>query len=594
MKIKIKKITAKPFQSRQNFDQKEIEALAADIKANGLINPVTLRGEYGKYELIAGERRLRAHQLLGYDEIEANIVQATDAQAALIAAAENIQRENFTPLEEANAIDKALSTSSIDDVAAAFGRPVGYITRRHRLCALPDEWKKAVESGFAKKWTIAVLIEIARAPEHIQTQIMENYHERDFDTPTVEDIRHDIFDDGRLIKSAQFDTSECLRKCQSSTCATPSLFDDVVTAKKGDRCLDKNCWIDKKNAALKEKIEKFKTENSKGITIDHYSAPDELKKNAVNEWDCTKAKKTDKGAVPALSLETGKIEYVKLNKSAQEKAAKVDADGKMTMKEKRARLEKRRVIRYLEKIIAAIEELVKEKFDFPYSTTVPLVAIFGAESIPDEKSYKAPLDCKFDDNICQAGLFKCLAPKIIAQLHQETGYTSPEKKHGDIFKDWLGIACEKLYAEAVEEIPEPKSWAKEGAEKKTWIKTEIKDRVCRVCGCTETNPCLDDETGGPCSWVEADLCSACADRKKIKQSLGRSGSSTGARYLLDGDEIFVSSGLGGEQFGTFRVSDGGSGIKRIVAKSMPMVFNQEEAQENLNNFASSKNLPVVE
>jgi len=139
------------------------------------------------------------------------------------------------------------------------------------------------------------------------------------------------------------------------------------------------------------------------------------------------------------------------------------ADGKQTMKERRAKLEKRRVVRYLCKIVEIIEEMVAKRHEFPYSSTVPLVYIFGAESIAISKAtgYLNVLDGKFNDDHAQAELFLCLAPKMINALIAEQRSENPQKKRGDIFKDWLGIACEKLYAEAVDEIPEPKSWANE-------------------------------------------------------------------------------------------------------------------------------------
>jgi hypothetical protein len=439
---------------------------------------------YNGYDLIAGERRLRAHELLMLDTIEATIIDVDDRRAALIAAAENIQRENLSPMEEADAIDKALAESSLDEVAAAFGRSHGYIARRHQLLQLSLKWRKAVEDGFAKEYSQAALIEIARAPEDIQKMLFDNYWQGYNGDPTAEAIRDMVFKDEHFLSAAAFDTSECL-KCQRSTCATPTLFDDFVTNKKGDRCMDDKCWTDKSTAAIEAKVEEFKKENPAGVMIgaDYtVSLPHDhsIKKQNIPDWEYTAAKKSDKGTVSALNIKTGKIMQIKLTGNAQKAAAKHDEDGKLNMKEKRARLEKRRVIRYIEKIIAVIEDMVKREHEFPYAAIVPLVAIFGAVPLPDKKdlhSYQNPLDKKFNDDHCQKELFRCIAPNIIAELYRVTKSENPEKKRGDVFREWLGIGCDTLYAAAVEEIPEPKSWAKEGPENKAGKKTEAKERA---------------------------------------------------------------------------------------------------------------------
>jgi len=532
MKIKIKTIYRDRFQSRGKVNEKEVATLAASIKACGLLHPIVVReipdgfdkkgGQ--QYELIAGGRRIAAHELLGFDEIDANVIDATDSQAVTLAAAENIERKNLKPLEEAAAIDKALAESSIEDIATAFGRSPGQISRIHRLTQLSKDWKKAVESGFAKDWSIALLVEVARTPEEIQKKLYEQYQECGNGwraNPTAEEIRKELFEAELIIKSACFDSTDCL-KCQKSTCATPGLFDDIITAKKGDRCLDIGCWDAKKNDALKVKAEKFKSENPKGVLVSDYTVPEELKKHAVSQWDCMKAKKTDKSAVPALNLATGHVEYVKLNKTAADKAAKVDTEGKLTMKVKRARLEKRRVIRFLEKIVAVIQEMIKNRHEFSYAAIVPLVSIFGADPVPDKKGYLScgcPLDRKFNDDHAQTELFLCIAPKMINALANETRAESPQKKRGDVFREWLEIDTKRLWEDATVEIPDPKSWATAGTKKeKNGTKPDpdetkspaVSVRTCRVCGCTDTTPCIDGKTGDSCCWIEDDLCSACA------------------------------------------------------------------------------------
>ena len=98
---KVKDIKASPFQPRRHFDQQQIEELAASIRERGLIQPLVVRKVDGMYELIAGERRLRAVTSLGQTTVKVVVHEATDQEVAELALIENLQRADLTPLEEA-------------------------------------------------------------------------------------------------------------------------------------------------------------------------------------------------------------------------------------------------------------------------------------------------------------------------------------------------------------------------------------------------------------------------------------------------------------------------------------------------------------
>ncbi len=98
---KVTDIKASPFQPRRHFDEQQIEELAASIRERGLIQPLVVRKVNGSYELIAGERRLRAVTKLGQSTVKVVIHEATDQEVAELALIENLQRADLTPLEEA-------------------------------------------------------------------------------------------------------------------------------------------------------------------------------------------------------------------------------------------------------------------------------------------------------------------------------------------------------------------------------------------------------------------------------------------------------------------------------------------------------------
>lgn len=97
----VSEIVASPFQPRRHFDEEQIEELAASIRESGLIQPLVVRRVEDKYELIAGERRLRAITRLGQTEVRVVVHEATDQEVAELTLIENLQRADLTPLEEA-------------------------------------------------------------------------------------------------------------------------------------------------------------------------------------------------------------------------------------------------------------------------------------------------------------------------------------------------------------------------------------------------------------------------------------------------------------------------------------------------------------
>ena len=99
--VRISDVEPNADQPRKNFDAAELEALSESITMYGMIQPITVRRVGGLFELIAGERRLRATQMAGLKEIPAIVVQADDEESAVLALIENIQRENLSYMEEA-------------------------------------------------------------------------------------------------------------------------------------------------------------------------------------------------------------------------------------------------------------------------------------------------------------------------------------------------------------------------------------------------------------------------------------------------------------------------------------------------------------
>jgi ParB family transcriptional regulator, chromosome partitioning protein len=145
--VPLSAITANRRQPRQHFDEEALTALAESIRELGVLQPVLLRdlGD-GSYELIAGERRVRAARRVGLQEIPAVVRESDDAAALAQAIVENVQRENLNPLEEAAAYQQLIEDFSLthDQVAARVGKSRASVSNMLRLLQLPPSIQKAV------------------------------------------------------------------------------------------------------------------------------------------------------------------------------------------------------------------------------------------------------------------------------------------------------------------------------------------------------------------------------------------------------------------------------------------------------------------
>ncbi|HEX3081738.1 MAG TPA: ParB/RepB/Spo0J family partition protein [Candidatus Saccharimonadia bacterium] len=151
-----------PHQPRKNFDQTALEALAASIRVHGILQPLVVTKTAGRYELIAGERRLRAAKLAGLTGVPV-IVRSFDEQEKLeLALIENLQREELNPIETATAYRRLLDEFNLrlEDLSKRIGRDISTISNATRLLNLPEEAKNAVIQGRISEGHARVLLTI--------------------------------------------------------------------------------------------------------------------------------------------------------------------------------------------------------------------------------------------------------------------------------------------------------------------------------------------------------------------------------------------------------------------------------------------------
>ena len=147
--LSISAIKANQYQPRTSFDEKKLKELSESIKKHGVIQPVLVRQEGKSFELIAGERRLRASKLAGLKKIPAIVAKITNTQSLEIAILENVQREDLNPLEVSNGYQRLREEFGYtqDQVAKSVGKPRSSIANSLRLLTLAPKVQKELERG---------------------------------------------------------------------------------------------------------------------------------------------------------------------------------------------------------------------------------------------------------------------------------------------------------------------------------------------------------------------------------------------------------------------------------------------------------------
>ena len=184
--IAINNIHPNPLQPRSVFDAARLEELANSIETHGIIQPILVRQKAGAYELIAGERRLRAAKLAGLAEVPALIQDYADDQVLEVALIENIQREDLNPMETAHALQRLHFEMKLshEDIAARTGKDRTTITNMIRLLKLPREVQLLVAERRLSMGHARALLGIVNP--NLQTELAEKTAAQGFSVRQVE------------------------------------------------------------------------------------------------------------------------------------------------------------------------------------------------------------------------------------------------------------------------------------------------------------------------------------------------------------------------------------------------------------------------
>ncbi|MCX8720743.1 MULTISPECIES: ParB/RepB/Spo0J family partition protein [unclassified Lactobacillus] len=147
--IDLSAIRPNPYQPRKNFDDKTLKELSDSIKENGVFQPIIVRKSVNGYEIIAGERRFRASKMAKKKTVPAIVRDFTESQMMEVAVLENLQREDLTPLEEAQAYEMLQKNLGLtqEEVSKRMGKSRPYIANYLRLLTLPNKTKHLLQRG---------------------------------------------------------------------------------------------------------------------------------------------------------------------------------------------------------------------------------------------------------------------------------------------------------------------------------------------------------------------------------------------------------------------------------------------------------------
>lgn len=200
-KIDLSKIKANPYQPRKTFDDDRLSDLATSIQTHGVLQPIVLRQTVQGYYIVVGERRFRASQLAGLNEIPAVIKELSDSDMMELAIIENLQREDLNAIEEAESYQRLMNDLGLTQqkVAERLGKSRPYIANMLRLLNLPKDISNQVKEGAlssAHGRTLLGIKDVTMMKKISQQAIRENWSVR-----YLEQVVNELQDGGQSKKS---------------------------------------------------------------------------------------------------------------------------------------------------------------------------------------------------------------------------------------------------------------------------------------------------------------------------------------------------------------------------------------------------------
>jgi ParB/RepB/Spo0J family partition protein len=276
MEIGIESISVR---SNPRSDFGDIDELTASVREKGVIEPLVVKDlGGGKFELVAGERRLRASKAAGLEKVPVNVYSGSDSDIEEVKLIENIQRKDLNPVEEAEAFQRFISETkaSVETLAQKMSKPKIYVERRLALLALPEQVKKAVIAGKVLLGHALLISRLKNTKE--QLALMKKIVGEGLSVGEAES--HLGYKDHTVqLQYAEFDKKECAG-CRHNGGEQAVLFESGSQIK--GVCLDKRCFLKKQKRHRQDEVRKLQ---KRGVKVLSPQSLSEIKaKERVDSW----------------------------------------------------------------------------------------------------------------------------------------------------------------------------------------------------------------------------------------------------------------------------------------------------------------------
>ncbi|MGD9689159.1 MAG: ParB/RepB/Spo0J family partition protein [Phycisphaerales bacterium] len=506
-----------PDNCRRPITQASVESLSRSIARDGLLQPIVVRRhpeKPGYWEIRAGERRWRAAKLADLKQVPAVVLELDDERALSVTIAENLQRQDLHPLEEAATIQQSFDRGyDVKTVAARLGKSVAYITRRASLSKLSKTWRDAIlrPESDTSRLSVAHLELVARLPEETQEHLAENDFRVVFmrGFPSVGDLRRVIDGGLHTLRAMPWELGDDTLDPKAGSCQAcpkrsgmhPVLFDAEDAPQNGkvsktDRCLDPECFGRKQKAFLERREAELRRDHPTlqlvqiGYDGIGPAAREFLSDRVTRVYSPKVVKPSAKSAVPVMQVDgprAGTLMHLDLGDNAtgdgtgRRTARPKDEHGRtkpMPLAERQARLQKRRDAF----LVGRVGESLRAFTTDTLATTVgqiqtrkdtaakgfdplSLVLAFGTSTRADRDHDDEPWKRYEQLRDRKAGL------PVVAALHEvvqvwarrlggsDTHHVAEQAADARRMCELLGIDAAAIDKEATSAIPTPSSWS---------------------------------------------------------------------------------------------------------------------------------------
>ena len=286
--VPLKDLVPSKTNPRKLFDTTKTIELAESIREKGVLQPILVRTKGNKFEIVCGERRYRASQMVATlekskDSIPAIVRELTDQEVREMQLIENFQREDVHPMEEAVAIKYAIGAGgySLEDLMHKVGKSLQYVKQRMKLNALAEKWQELFFNG---NFNITTALKIAQFPSSIQDELLNdrfNYDELKNSNTVIELNSWTVDQYKGKLSEASFDINDASLDKKMGACSGCSfntafalLFPDDAAAA---RCTNISCFKNKTDIHFKHELAKAKEDPSIIFVSDNHSSFDDKK-----------------------------------------------------------------------------------------------------------------------------------------------------------------------------------------------------------------------------------------------------------------------------------------------------------------------------